>query len=148
MAYNETYRTEPQIAFPGMVADQSQATIVSRTAAAAVGFGVAMIRVAGHKVRAMTTGDAAADFYGITVRSQATAADSPNQYPANDTAGIMTKGPIFVTAGSAFAEGDDVYVTLADGAFTNAAGAGKVQIAGATFESAGASGDVARVQLS
>lgn len=149
MSYNETYRTDPQVAFPGMVADMSQATIVSRTVeTAALGFGVAVKRGAVHKVSALTTGDAAGDFFGITVRSQATKAESPNEYPVNDTAGIMRKGPIWVTVSEAVVEGDDVYVTLADGSFGTTAGAGIVLIAGATYESAGGANDVVRVQLS
>ena len=148
MAYNETYRTDPVAAFPGMVADMQTALIVSRTAEAAIGFGVPVVRgAADHKVRAMTTGDAAADFFGITVRSQATAADSANAYPVNDTAGIMRKGPIWVTVGGTVAEGDPVYVTLATGVFSTGAGAGKELIAGASFESAGAANDVVRVQM-
>lgn len=146
MAYNETYRTDPAAAFEGMVADMSNAVIVSKTAEAAIGFGKAVARGDdSNTARVTETGDT--EILGIAVRSQATEPTTTGEYPAKDTAAIMRKGPIWVKAGATVAEGDSVYVTVNGGAFTGASGTGKVQIAGATFETAGAANDLVRVHI-
>lgn len=147
MAYNEQYRTEPQAAFEGMVADQTPATIVSRTVeTAAIGFGKAVKRGSGdHGVAATADGDTAV--YGLTVRSQATVATSVDAYPVGDTASILLLGSIWVKAGAAVSAGDSVYVTVDGGALTGSSGAGKVQLAGATFETSGAQNALVRVRI-
>lgn len=143
MAYNEQYRTDPAPAFEGMVADMSNAVIVSKTAEAAIGFGKAVARgTDSNTARVVETGDTA--ILGISVRSQATDAESANEYPINDTAAVMRKGPIWVKAGGTVAEGDPVGVVVATGAFVTGSG---VTIAGATYETAGAANDLVRVHI-
>ena len=147
MAYNEQYRTDPQVAFEGMVADQTPATIVSRTVeTAAIGFGKAVkLGSADKSVKATATGDTAV--FGITVRNQATNPETPNQYGVADTAGILLEGCIWVTAGEAVADGDEVYVTVDGGAFGKTSGAGKVKLEGARYETTGASDALVRVRV-
>ena len=143
MAYNETYRTDPAPAFEGMVADMSNAVIVSRTAEAAIGFGKAVARgTEAHTTRAVTTGDT--EILGVSVRSQATDAESANEYPVNDTAAVMRKGPIWVKAGATVAVGDPVKVTVDTGAFVTSSG---VAIAGATYETAGVANDLVKIHI-
>lgn len=143
MAYNENYRTDPVVAYVGMVADMSNAVIVSKTAEAAIGFGKAVARgTDSNSARVVEAGDTA--ILGISVRSQATDAESANEYPENDTAAVMRKGPIWVTAGGTVAEGDPVSVNVTTGAFVTGSG---VAIAGATFETAGAANDLVRVHI-
>lgn len=146
MAYNEPYNTDPQIGFEGMVADMSNAVIVSRTAEAAVGFGKAVVRgTDAHGTRVCATGDT--EILGVSVRSQATSAESVDEYPVSDTVSVMRKGPILVKAGATVSAGDPVYVTVDGGAFTGASGTGKVAIDGAEFETSGASGDVVKIHI-
>lgn len=144
MAYNETYREDPQVAFNGMVADMSTATIVSRTVTAATGFGKAMIADGEHKARAMFTGDAAADFGGFSIRSQATKAESVNEYPVNDTAGILLRGAIWVEVSANVTANTAVHVDLATGEIS---GAGGITIPNAKFETDATAGNVAKVRL-
>lgn len=146
MAYTEGYNTDPQIGFEGMVHDMSNAVIVSRTAEAAVGFGKAVARGDdAHTCRVTETGDT--EILGISVRSQATAAESVDAYPIGDTVAVMRKGPIMVKAGGTVAAGDPVYVTVVGGAFTGASGAGKVLIVGAEFETAGVLNDIVKIHI-
>lgn len=52
------------------------------------------------------------DFVGIAVRDRATPIGaSANQYAINDTAGVLTKGSIWVTVAEAVSVGDDAYFT-------------------------------------
>lgn len=150
MPYTENYANSPQIAFEGMVADTGLAIIVSRTvktAALAFGFAVKLDTTEDHKVSPVTTGDTA--IYGISVRDQnqdARAVD-PDKYPIGETAPIMLKGTIWVKAGVAVAPGDPVYVTVADGTYKKASGAGNVQIANAIYETTAALNGLARIRL-
>lgn len=147
MPYTENYNTDPAVAYEGMVADIGEAIIVSRTVqAAALGFGKAVkIGTAEHTVKNVETGDTV--IYGISVRSQATAAASTDAYPVADTAAILLKGPIWVKAAVAVAPGDPVYVTVADGTYKKAAGAGNVQIADASYETVAAINGLARIRI-
>ena len=147
MPYNENYRIDPQIAFEGEVADLSLATIVSRTVqTAALAFGKAVkIGTAEHTVKNVETGDTA--IFGLSVRSQATSAESADVYPVGDTASILLKGTIWVKVGVAVAPGDPVFVTVADGTFKKASGAGNVAISGATYETTAALNGLARVRI-
>lgn len=150
MSLNEMYRTDPQIGFEGMVADMSNAVIVSRTAEAAIGFGKAVARgTEAGTARVVAAGDT--EIFGISVRSQATAAESVNEYPENDTVAVMRKGPIMVKAGGTVAVGDPVGVVVATGAFVVDAGeapaGSRVAISGATFETAGAANDIVEIHI-
>lgn len=147
MPYTENYNTDPAVAYEGMVADLGAAVIVSRTVqAAALGFGKAVkVGTLEHTVKNVEAGDTVV--YGLSVRSQATPAGSPNAYPVGDTAAILLKGVIWVKVGIAVAKDDPVYVTVADGTFKKAAGAGNVLVADATYETAASLNGLARVRI-
>lgn len=140
--YNETYSTDPKIGYAGMVADMTNATIISRTAEAEIGFGAPVARATeAHKTRPVTTGDTVV--LGFSVRSQATAAESVDKYPAKDTAAVMVKGSMLVTVAEAVAVGDPVSVVVATGAI----GVTGVAVVGATFESAAGTGELAKILI-
>lgn len=149
MPYNENYNTDPAVAFEGMVADQTPATIVSRTVeVAALTFGHCVKQgAADYGCERVETGDTA--ILGIAVRNQAAKADdsSTNEYPVKDTASILLKGAIWVKAGATVAAGDPVHVTVDGSVFGTGAGAGKVAISGATYETSGAANALVRVRL-
>lgn len=146
MPYTENYNIDPEVAQEGQVADTSPATILSRTVDAAIGFGKAVQK--GAKQHSVKAADTKVD--GITVRSQATGARAatPDVYPANDTAAILTQGPIWVKVDSTVVEGDDVTVTVATGLFgTKAVGAGVIAVPGAVFETGAAANGLARIRV-
>lgn len=148
--YNETYQTDPAVAFVGMVADQTPALITSHTVAiGAIGFGKAVCRSGEDgpegSVRAVSAGNS--KVLGISVRSQATPADSPNEYPVGDNVAVLRKGAIWVEVGSNVDEGDDVYVTMDSGAFSATPSAGNVKIEGAVYEKSATSGNLALVRI-
>lgn len=144
--YNELYATDPAPAFEGQVADTSPATILSRTVEADIAFGRAVQK--GTKQHCVVA--AATSVSGITVRSQATGARAanPDVYPANDTAAILTEGPIWLKVDSTVVEGEDVTVTVATGLFgTKAVGAGVIAVPGAVWETGAANGGLARARI-
>lgn len=143
---NEAYRDDPRPGFPGQVADQAHCVILSRTAEAAIPFGRAVVRgTAANSVRVTEAGDT--EIAGFAVRSQGVDAESPNQYPTGDNVGMMVKGPMWLTVTETVAVGDPVYVTVDGGAITKTAAAGRVQVAGAEFETAATSGNVAKMRI-
>lgn len=146
MPYNEAYATEPAVAQEGQVADTSPATILSRTAETALGFGKAVQK--GTKQHTVKAADTVVT--GITVRSQATGAraTNPDSYPVNDTAAIITEGAIWVKVDSTVVEEDDVTVTVATGLFgTKAVAAGVIAVPGAKFETGAAANGLARIRI-
>jgi len=147
MPYTEAYNTDPAVAQEGQVADTSPATILSRTVEADIAFGRAV--QVGTKQHAVVAA-AAGPVTGITVRSQATGAreTNPDIYPANDTAGIITKGAIWVKVDSTVVEGDDVTVTVATGLFgTKAVAAGVIAVPNAVFDTGAAANGLARIRI-
>lgn len=148
MAHNENYRTDPQPAIAGMIADQSaNCLIISRTVeTAAIGFAKCVKQGSeDHGVELVESGDTA--ILGITVRNQAVEAGSVDEYPVGDTASILLKGAIFVVAGGTVSAGDPVHVTVDGSVFTTGAGAGKVAIANAVYETSGTASSIVRVRL-
>lgn len=143
--YNETYRTDPQAAFEGQIADMSSATTVSRTVEAEIGFGEAVVRGTNeHTVRAIATGDT--KVHGFTVRTQGTDAQVAGKYPVGDTATVLRKGPIWLTVSATVAAGDKVYVDPDTGDITNVA-TDNVEVVGAEFETGATSGNIAKVHI-
>lgn len=116
-----TYSDAYASGFPGMVANGETSNRISRTVeqSGGIGFGKAAYRSSDHGV---DTTEAVATFLGFTIANYAsppasdgTQADS---YPQYSTAAIMTMGCLWVSAGVAVADGEQVYVTSA-GVITN-----------------------------
>lgn len=151
MAYTEAYNTDPVVALEGMIADTSPAVIISRTVeTAALGFGKPAVQgAADHGCDGDVSG--AADIIGISVRSQATPAESPNEYPVGDTASLMRKGVIWakVTDAGGVVAGDPVWLKLADGTYSNAdvGSSGSIKLAGCVWETSAANGALARMRV-
>ncbi|MDY8108265.1 hypothetical protein U0C82_03760 [Fulvimarina sp. 2208YS6-2-32] len=148
MALQTTYLDDMPVAYAGMVANTELADIISRTVEdAALPFGKAVTQGTGDKsVHPTTTGDAST--LGVSVLSNATENSTVNGYPQGDTAAILIKGVIWVTADGAVAAGDDVTVTVATGAYgTKAAGAGVLAVPNARWETSAADGALAQLRL-
>lgn len=118
-----TYASDYAKGFPGMVANGETSNRISRTVdqSGGIGFGKAAYRSSDHGV---DTTEAVATFLGFTIANyaappvQATGAQA-DSYPQYSTAAIMTMGCMWVDAGVAVADGEQVYVTSA-GVITNA----------------------------
>ena len=149
MAVQTTYLTEMAAAFVGMVANTEPNTLVSREVetSAGIGFGVPVIQGTADtqcgKVAAST--DAVV---GITVRDQST---EDNTFAQNDSALLIRKGVIWVTVTDAggVAAGDDVWVKVSDGSFSNAdvGTNGSIKLAGCRWESSAANAALAKIRV-
>ena len=147
MPINETYRDDPRAAILGMIADTSPATIISRTVkGSSIGFGLpAKEGDSDHTAENVTTGDTS--ILGISVRVQGTHAETVNGYGVDENGSFLVEGAIWVTSGVAVSNGDPVFVTVADGTFHNASGAGRVQIQGASYETSAAADALVKVRI-
>jgi hypothetical protein len=145
-AIQTSYTATHAVAYEGQVADIGPNTIISRTVAnAAMGFGkVAVQGTAAQSVRAPTTG--VTNFVGITVRDQGTDPALPNQMRVGDTVNVLTYGAIWVLAGEAVAEGDPVYFVPTTGVLNKTASS-NILVAGARWDTAAASGALARLRF-
>ncbi|MFG8133168.1 hypothetical protein ACEOP2_22390 [Pseudomonas aeruginosa] len=149
-AVQTTYSANIRAALPGMLVDESQKTLLSRTVenAAGIGFGVPAIQGTADKaIRPAQAGDTAAGYVGITVRDRSVKAEA-NAYSQYESARIITEGPIWVTASVQVAKRDPVYFVPATGAWTNVA-SGNVQVPNASFDtSTTGANQIAQVRLS
>jgi hypothetical protein len=139
-AVQTNYPDAAPVAYEGMIQNTEPNTLISRTVAvAAIGFGLAVKQAtADHEVEAA---DAAADVYrGITVRDQSIVPGSVDEYPVEESATIMTKGVVWVTAGAAVAAGAAVYMIAADGRFTDVS-TSNLAIPNAVFDRSTAAAD-------
>lgn len=143
-SYSETLR--PGV--PGQIANMIPATLISRTVedAAGVGFGLAVTQGADdYGCSAFGTGDTA--ILGITVRDRSLDANNPDEFGEGDSARVMTKGAVWVTASVAVNAGDPVYVIPATGAFAKTNASSAVQIAGARWDTSTTGAGLAIVRL-
>lgn len=146
MSIGFTYDETQVAAYVGDIVNMIPATLISRTVEADVGFGVAMVQGTEDKAaRALTTGDAAADYVGFTVRERSVQ-DGEDKFLANDTARLITKGVIWLQASVAVAAGDAVYIVPATGAVTNVS-TSNVLIAGARFDTSTTGAGLVQVRL-
>jgi hypothetical protein len=142
-----TYLSDYQTGFPGMLADgntQSRPTGIVQDAAG-IGFGVAVFQ---HPtVDNGITATPGTKFKGITIENQGIVAQiggTPDVYPQYASASLLDMGRIWVTAGSNTTPGAAVYVTSA-GAYT-ATATGNTAIP-ATFVDTVASGAPVRIRV-
>lgn len=143
----DTYNSAPAKGYPGMVVNGETSNRISRTVedAAGIAFGKAAFRGTGdHGVTGTPT---AGTFMGITIADHGiqplpggVAADI---YPRYESAGLMTLGAIYVTAGEDVTDGADVYVT-AGGAFVDTVGA-NIALPGWKFDETVANGGIVRI---
>lgn len=149
--YQTTYNERPAKGVHGQVANAELSNRISRTIeTAAVPFGAPVQRgAADHGAVAFTTGD----FLGIAILNPAVpgnvaTATTPDVYPVGFTAAIMTRGQMYVTAGEAVVQGDDVYYVTATGKYTTTAAAGSVgPLTGVFFDTGGGNGDIVEISI-
>lgn len=136
-----TYNNYPAAAFVGMVAEANgNRDIASRKIeTASVAFGLAVGR--GTADGSAKLGGAG--FEGITVADKTRTADL---YAVGETAGVIRKGAVWVTAGASVTPADTVYFAAATGVISNIS-AGGTAITGAKFETSAANGALVRVYL-
>ena len=125
----------------GQIVDTTDNTLISRNVeVAALGFGLPVVQGADDRgAWKAKTGDT--KILGITVRERSQEND---EWAVGDTARIMTKGTIAVTASVEVSAGDPVTVVVATAAFSNTGG---VAIPNATYQTSGGVGDVVEVKL-
>ena len=139
---------------PGFVADGVPSTIVTYTAEAAIGFGLAVQRgtVAGSCVQGITGTAASAPtgFLGIAVRNPAAANAANDAYQVGDNVPVLIEGTIFVTnadsAASAVGGRLALDPTAGTGAILTDVAAG-CPVAGAQFQDVAAQSALARVRF-
>ncbi|HCF5160787.1 TPA: DUF2190 family protein [Pseudomonas aeruginosa] len=134
-AVQTTYSENIRPGLPGMIVDMIPKTLISRTVEASAGlaFGIPVMQDTADKAgRAPTAGDTAAKFVGISVRDRSVKAEA-NQYSQYESARVMTKGAVWVTASVQVAAGDPVYFVPATGVWTNVA-TSNVAVPGARFD--------------
>lgn len=126
-AIQTTYPSNIPAALVGQVADMRAAVIRSvEVEAATLAFGVPVAQgTADRQGRLFTTGDTVTDFIGASVRQRSVL--EGDTYTQRESAGVLTKGPIWVTASVQVAAGDPVAVTSA-GAWSNVAGANGIVV--------------------
>ncbi|MBK8199226.1 MAG: hypothetical protein IPK75_12755 [Acidobacteria bacterium] len=146
MPIQTTYSRYHDQAYEGMIADQQSANFFSKRAAAAIGFGKAVLQGATDDACKAVDGSAAR-FLGVTVRDLSTGADSPDQFKANDAVRIIDQGTIWVVAGENVAAGDRAAYLTADGSFKKATTADTTAIDSARFDSTAASGALVKLKL-
>ena len=148
MAVQTDYTSEMAPGYEGMIANTEPNVLISRTVeGAAIGFGRAVKQgTADTEIEAAT---AAADVYrGITVRDQSVDPSSANATPVGESALVMTKGVVWVTAFDGVVAGAPVYMRVAGGSarFTDTA-TDNLAIPGAVFDSSGGAGDLVKIRL-
>lgn len=130
-----------------------------------VQIGVATVAVAYDGVIKFTIADGGTDFVagdafsitvaasdgdtkpiGITVRDRSVRPATPDLFAQYESARILRKGVIWVTAAGTVAAGDPVYVTPA-GAFTNADGDGYRKLIGARWENSRTGAGIAQLRI-
>lgn len=127
-----TYQNYPTIALAGQIADLNESVIASRTASAAVDFGVA-VRNTGKDTCApiSATGQTVA---GISVRdATAKTGSSTLTYNTGDAVGVMEIGRVYALPFEDVTAGDPVYARAADGVLGKTS-SGNVAVPGAKWE--------------
>lgn len=146
-AVQTSYAESQAIAYNGMVADSRLTDILSREVEdATLAVGLAVIKgTADDQVKI----GAAGTYVGVTIKDVTLPppASSANQdkYIAGQTCAVITRGAVWVVAPATITAGEAVYRTSA-GVITNVS-SGNTLIAGATFETSGASSALVRVGL-
>lgn len=133
---------DPAIAagYAGMIAETQFKDAASRTIENAV---VPFGRAVGRGTADGSARLGGAGFEGITIADKTQTA---SEYAVGSVAGVLRKGSIWVTVGSAVDPSDTVYFAAATG-IISATSSGGTAIAGAKFETTTANGGLARVYL-
>lgn len=144
MAHQTTYPDSMVSGFPGMLADTGFFDNDSMTVETAdVNFGTPVAYGSADRVcRPVTTGDT--KIAGVAIRIQGGNAENGDKFKIGDTASVMKKGRMFVTASVAVSAGDPVHIVLATAAWTNTGG---LAVANAVYETSAAVGGLAVIRI-
>jgi hypothetical protein len=152
MAVQSTYSENIGAARAGMIANTEPCILISRTVdtAAGVGFGVPVQRGSTDMAcKIMASG--ATEILGITVRERSVRPETPDKFAQYESARLMRKGVIWVlvTDAGGVADGDNVWVKLSDGTFSNAdaGSSGSLRLGGGKWESSAANGALAKIRF-
>jgi hypothetical protein len=150
MAVQTTYNETLSAGRAGAIANAEPNVLISRNVetVTGVGFGKPVVQGSADSGCKITeAGDTAV--LGVTVRDRSVDPANPDKFAQYANALVMTKGVIWVDAAAAVDAGDDVWVTVADGTFTNAdaGGGASVQIANARWDSSTSDAGLAKVRL-
>lgn len=141
-------------AFEGMKADMEAYNTVSKLnkGAAIIPFGRAVFTDGDDGMKLPVVGSTTNQFIGITMReltrayTDAQITSGYGAVPDYDST-VFTMGVIWVRVAASVAKDDPVYVVLADGTLSNAAGDGNLLLPNAKFVSTAAAGALAKVSL-
>jgi hypothetical protein len=138
-----TYSAQHARWVEGMVLTMEPSDIVSRECEDAEGIGFGKVAVQGTGDRQVVDSEATAKFVGIAVLDTT----KPNgAYAQYDTAAIMKKGVIVVSASEAVAVGDPVYYTPATGVLSKTSTSNTL-IANAQWETSTSGAGLAALRL-
>jgi len=139
-----TFGEDPAYGYPGMEADGELSNIITRTLeSASVGFGKAVY--VGTADRGCVT-TPSAELLGFTIARKGnvvTTGRPADTYSTPDNVPIKNRGKIWVTAGAAVLDRDQVYVT-SGGVITNVSTSNTIAT-GWIFDDTAASGAVVRI---
>lgn len=145
MANQTTYLSEQPAAYEGMIANTEPNVLISKIAEEAIGFGKAVKQ--GAADNGVGVADNAADTVrGVSCRDMSQDPASVDQYAANDSVLVMTKGVIWVTAADGVAAGAAVFMVPASGKFTDTS-TSNLPIPNAIFETSGVADDLVKIRL-
>lgn len=143
-AVQTTYADNLSNGYPGMVADMGLQDVISRDVEDAAGIAFGLPVVQGTADRQCKVA-AAGVFLGITIRDTTRDQRDLDKVAQRASAGILTRGVVWVTAGEAVAAGDAVYRTAAG--VLNKTSSGNTLIANARWETSAANGALAKLRL-
>ena len=148
MAVQTTYADRMDAGRPGAIVNTEPQTLISRTVETADGIAFGAPAAQGSADKGIIATEAGVTaILGVVVRERSTNPETGgDKFAEKDSARLMTKGVIWVTAGEAVAAGDAAYVTVADGTFKKTA-TGNVAIPNARFDTSGASGALVQLRL-
>lgn len=150
MAVQTNYSENIRAGVAGMIANMEAADLISREVetTAGIGFGVPVQQGTADK-QVDIVGAGATEVVGITVRERSVNPATPEKFAVKETARLIRKGVIYAVNEGGVSAGDEVWVTLADGTFTNAdAGSdGSIQLAGCRWDSSAADGEIALLRV-
>lgn len=137
-----TYPDNIAAAVAGMRANEEPCTLISRNVEteAGIGFGVGVMQGTEDKQCVISDGSA---LLGVTVRDRSVDPATPNLFAENESARLMTVGPIYVANSGGVAAGDPVHV-LNNGVFANSGG---TYIENARWDTTAEDGDLAVLRL-
>jgi hypothetical protein len=144
-----------EVGYAGEIVDMNDPHIMSRTndQAVAIDFGVAVARSAADDTCKAPTADGD-KLIGISVRNAIRPADASNNvnYAQRDSVAVLRNGNIYVVAYENVTRGDQALSITAQngkigGVTGGAAGAGRVAIPGAVWETTTAAGQVGIVRI-